>query len=373
MACTPSARFEEQFPEQESSDYAREGTLAHELGELELQLYNEGHSFEKQYHAGISEITRSPLFTTDMPDEVSKYVEYTISLFEEAKRRDELATLTLEQKFDLRDYIPDGFGTSDATITGGNILDVGDLKYGKGVKVYAEKNPQLMLYGLGALLEAELLTTIDTVRLHIIQPRLDHIDVWELPAEELKAWAKEEVKVKAESADLGTGDLVAGSHCKWCRAKNRCPALASLNLDLARDAFAPPEALSDDQLVNIYGQLPTFEEWAKDIAKYMLDEAVKGKEWDGLKLVEGRSNRKWTNETLAISALRKKGFLKKDVTNTKIKGIGDIEKLVKKSNFNDIVGAYVVKPDGKPSLVSEDDKRPDFRTVSIEKAFGEEI
>jgi len=369
MSCTPSPRFEEEFPEQESSVYAEEGTLAHEFGDIDLRLYV-GELSKKQHRFAVRKLKKHELYSEEeMLDEVAKYTEYVTLQFEEAKRLNSGAVLLVERKVDLTDYIENGFGTTDSTIISDGVLEVIDLKYGKGVQVSAEDNSQLKLYGLGSLKEHELLYDIHTVRLTIVQPRLNTISVWEISAEDLLDWAENEVLPRAQQAYAGEGELVAGDHCKWCRAKNRCPALAALHLELAKLDFAEPEMLTDEQLIEIYEQTPQLVNWANSISAYILSEAINGKDWEGYKLVEGKSNRKWIYEEQAIEKLRELKHPDEKIINSKIKGIGDIEKLVKKSNFQTLLGDFVEKPAGKPSLVPASDKREPYALSSAKQDF----
>jgi len=364
MACTPSARLEEDFPEQESSVYAREGTLAHEFGDIELRLLN-SEITKAAYKKQKKKLEKHELFSEEMPDEVQKYVDYVWAQFTEAKRKDKHAILLIEQKLDLSAFIEEGFGTGDATIISNGTMEVADLKYGKGVPVFAEDNPQLKLYGLGALQEHDLSYDIHTVKLTVIQPRLNSISSWEIDAIDLRNWGENDVRKKAAVAYEGGGELVPGEHCKWCKAKNRCPAIAEFHMGLAKHDFAEPALLSDKDLIKIYEQTPQLIDWANSIASYMLEEALNGREWKGYKLVEGRSNRKWVDEDGAIKILKKEGHPEEKIVNVKIKGIGDIEKLVKKKNFPVLLGDCVDKPQGKPSLVPESDNRP---ALGVEQA-----
>jgi hypothetical protein len=370
--CTPSARFEEKFIDpdgEESSVYAMEGTLAHEFADVNLRHFA-GEIADSTKNNYLSKLRKHELYDEhEMEDEVAKFVDYVTLQYAEAERLNGSAELLVERKVDLSEFIEGGFGTSDATIISDGIMDVIDLKYGRGVQVEAEENSQLMIYGLGSLYEFMLLYDIHTVRLNIVQPRLNHISVWSISAEELLDWGYTLVKPKAEKAHKGEGELVAGDHCKWCAAKNRCPALAAKQLEMAKYEFEEPTELTDEQLLKIYDQIPQLVEWANSIEKYMLEEALKGKEWDGLKLVEGRSYRRWADESKAALKLEEEGYKPEEIYNTKIKGITDIEKLVSKTNFDEIVGEFVNKPPGKPSLVPESDKREPYAISSAKEDF----
>jgi len=357
MSCTPSARAEEEFPEQGSSVFAEEGTLAHELSDVELNRFM-GHLKKKPYEDQKRKIQDHELYSEEMPEEVAKYTDYVQEQFIDAQRRSNGAELLIEQRVDLTEWIENGFGTNDAIVLCDGVMEVIDLKYGKGVKVSAVDNPQLKLYGLGALHFNMLSYDIRTVRLTIVQPRLNNISTWEISAEELLAWGEGEVKPLAEKAYAGEGEFVPGDHCRWCRAKPRCKALAEYNQQLAKHDFEDPDFMTDEELVEAYNAIGSIQDWLKSVSGYMLNQALEGRSFPGMKVVAGRSMRRWVDEDKVIQALRSKRFALKDITNTKVKGIGDIEKLVGKANFEDVVGPYVIKPEGKPTLVPDSDKRP---------------
>lgn len=354
LNCTPSAQLEDKYPDTVSS-YAAEGTLAHEFAQIELmQEIDPTSSFKRK----LNKLRASELYTSEMEDHVDSYAQYIFEAFINAQAESSGAILKIEDQIDLSHYIEEGTGINDAVIIADGVLEIVDLKYGKGVKVEAKENSQLMLYGLGALREHELGYDIKTVKLTIVQPRLDHISSWSIEAEELQKWGTETVIPTAKLAYAGEGELNPGDHCRWCKAKARCPALADHNMEVAKHDFKDPKELSDKQLLEIFAKQPMLVDWVKSVGEYLLSEALSGKAWKGYKLVEGRSNRKWKDEAKAINALLIKGFTEEHTMNTKIKGIGDIEKLVGKNNFTAIVGKHVIKPQGAPTLVSKDDKRP---------------
>jgi len=355
--CTPSPRLEEKFPEDSSSFYAQEGTLAHELAELEL-LKSAGFISEKEYKKGYKQIEKSAFYADDMDEHVDVYVTYVLEQYLEAQRLTPGAVLSIEDRIDLTRFIPDGFGTNDAMVISDTILEVTDLKYGRGVRVDAKDNPQLKLYGLGAFHKYELLYDIETIRMTIVQPRLDSISTFDIPAAELVLWGINTVVPKAREAYAGRGELVPGEHCKWCKVKPRCRALAEHSLALAQKEFKDPQLLSDAEVIEVSQKKDALVEWAKSVDSYMLDQALNGKKWDGYKLVEGRANRKFVDEEKAIQLLRDSGLRKKDVVREKIETIGRLEKLVGRENLPEIVGDTLIKPAGRPALVPEDDKRP---------------
>lgn len=355
LNCTPSARLEEKF-EDKRSVHADEGTLAHEFGDIEIR-HKLGLISDKVYNAEIAKLRKHELYSTEMEPEVAKYVQIVMETYKAAKTKNPNAVILVEQRLDFSHLVEQGFGTGDSVIIADGVLDVIDLKYGKGVRVDADENPQLKLYGSGALREYELLYDIHTVRLTIVQPRLDHVSIWETSVDDLIAWGENEVKPKAMKAYAGEGEQTPGEWCKFCKAKAVCRGLANENMKLAAFEFQDPHFLSDKEIIEIYGQLSLFQDWANSVSSYMLDEAIKGKQWPGYKLVEGRSNRKWLDESKVVEVL-KENYSEDEYMVSKLAGISAIEKLVGKSKFGPLLNEFIVKPPGAPTLVPESDKRP---------------
>lgn len=368
--CTPSPRLEEQFTNVETS-YAEEGTLAHEFAELGIRKAMKQLT-AKQYKAQTDPLYKSPLYSDEMDEEVQKHIDYVLAQYTEAKRKTKDALLLIEEKVDLTYFIEDGFGTCDDVIIADGTMEVIDLKYGKGVKVSAEDNSQLKLYGLGALRAHELMYDIHTVRLTIVQPRLDNISSWEISAEDLNKWGEEIVKPKAELAYAGEGEQAPGEWCRFCKAKGRCKALAEQNLEIAKHEFADPQLLSDKELIEAYKLMPQLQDWINGVAEYLLHEAVhNNKKWPEYKLVEGRSNRMWANAEKVEAVLKENNFNEDEILVSKLAGITAIEKVVGKANFNTLLGELVVKPQGKPTLVPETDKRPAYGLAQAQSDFSE--
>lgn len=372
LKCTPSARLEEKFNESKTSVFAEEGTLAHEFGQINIQVHalvNQVSS--KIYGSEIKKLRKHKLYSSEMEEEVQKYVDYVIETFNTVKQTCPDAILLVEERLDFSHLVEKGFGTGDICIIADGVLWVIDLKYGKGVKVDAKENSQLMLYGSGALRKFELMYDIHTVTLVIVQPRLDHIDEWSVTADQLQYWGEQVVKPKALMAYQGEGDQVAGSHCKFCKVKGMCRAFAEMNIDLAKHEFRDPYLLSDQEIADIHRQAPMLVDWAKGVSDHILSTAINGKQWPGLKIVEGRSNSKWTDEAEALDLLvremQHKDLTKEDFTKTTLKGIGDVEKLVGKLWFGNAMGKYVVKPQGAPTLVDESDPRPAMHSIDDAK------
>lgn len=364
LECPPSARLEEKFEESQTSVYAAEGTLAHEFGQINIQLGAQ-HIDQKTFNAEIKKLRKHKLYTEEMEPEVQKYVDYVLETFRAILRDCPGAVLLVEERLDFSHLVEAGFGTGDICIIADGVLWVIDLKYGKGVRVDANDNSQLKLYGSGALRKFELMYDIETVKLVIVQPRLDHIDEWEISADDLVSWGEDVVKPTAIIAYSGGGVQKAGDHCKFCKVKAMCRAMADKNIELAQHEFRDPHLLSDKELIGIFKQTPMLVDWANAISDYVLAEAIKGKEWKGYKVVEGRSNRKWSDDAEVVKVLQGnniKGFL-----NAKLKGVAEIEKLVQPLWFSNALAKFVLKPPGAPTLALESDKRPALTGIESAK------
>lgn len=357
LACTPSARLEEQFLDTGSSVFAQEGTLAHEFADFALRYFNEEIT-KGRYDEAVTKLKQHELYGKEMPGQVDKYVTYVQEQLAQARKITPDARLLVEERLDFSHIVENGFGTGDATILADNTMEVIDLKYGKGVRVNAEENSQLMLYGLGALRANELLYDIDTVVLTVVQPRLNSISSWAISTDDLNTWAEDTVKPKAELAYSGDGVQIAGHHCRWCKAKAKCRAFAKLNEELAKMDFKEPPLLTDEELIEVYEKLPRLTDWAKAVSAHLMAQALNGQTIKGYKLVEGKSNRKWEDADLAVEVLRTIGLSEEQIFNKKIAGIGDISDLMSKDEFEQKLSPFIVKPPGKPLLVPESDKRP---------------
>lgn len=361
LNCTPSARLEEEYGECKSSAYAKEGTLAHELSELYLRMDALHSISDPQFEADLEKLMSNELFSEEMLEVIPVYTDYCVEQLIEAQTENPLAVMEIEQKLDLTDFIPESYGTADCVIINDDLLEVIDLKYGKGVPVYAEWNKQLMLYGLGALQKYDTMYDISEIRLTIVQPRINNISTWQISVEELRKWAEEELRPKASLAFKGEGELCAGDWCRFCAVKNRCRKLYEQQLEIAQYEFANPELLTDDEIVDIVKRTPKLIEWANSIAEYAQTKAInENKQWPGLKLVEGISRRKWVDEDQASNTIfaRCPELTEDDVFNMKLKPITAIEKVIGKKRFTEVLSDIVIKPQGKPTLVSVEDKRP---------------
>ena len=361
LNCTPSARLEELYGEKTTTVYAKEGTLAHELAELYIRHDIIGSLSDADFDSGLEKVMSSELFSEEMLNAVPIYTDYCAEQFKETQANNKLAVLQVEQKLDLTEYIPESFGTGDCIIISDGLMEVIDLKYGKGVPVYADWNKQLMLYGLGALRKFDTMYDIEEVRLTIVQPRINNISSWQISVEELTKWAVEDLKPKAELAFEGEGELNPGEWCRFCSVKNQCKKLAEQQMEIAKHDFANPELLTDEEITDIVLRAPKLIEWANSVAEWAKEKALKGeKEWPGLKLVEGVSRRKWINEEQAANIIfaRFPELSEDQVFTMKLNSITEIEKIVGKKKFAEVLSDAVIKNPGNPQLVSADDKRP---------------
>ncbi|MFZ5817263.1 MAG: DUF2800 domain-containing protein [Bacillota bacterium] len=367
LACPASARLEQEFPDS-TSTYAEEGTLAHALAELELRHFLGGLTWE-DYESILEPIASNPLYSGEMYDYVQQHVDLVIERINAARAATPDALVFLEQRLDFSRWVPDGFGTGDVVIIADGTLEVIDLKYGKGVPVSAEGNPQIRLYGLGALDSFGTLYEIDRVRMTIVQPRLDSISTEEMSVEDLVTWGDTVVLPAAMLAYSGEGPYAAGEHCQFCRAKAQCRARAEANLELAKYDFRAPALLTHEEIAEILSRAEELQKWAADLQAYALDQAVNhGVRFPGWKLVEGRSNRKYEDEAQVTAALLAEGYTEEQIYEKKLLGISAMEKLLTKKRFETILGGLVVKPEGKPVLVPESDKRPEINSVASAQA-----
>lgn len=375
IACTPSPRLEESF-ENKSSSFAEEGTLAHEFAEINLRMLTDVIT-ESEYREAIKPLLAHPLYGgTEMELYVEKHTDYVLQQFTEAKRLTPDAVLLIEKKVDITHLIEEGFGTCDVIIIADGTMEVIDLKYGMGIRVSAEDNSQLKLYASGALEEYEMLYDIHTVRLTITQPRMDSISSWEISTEDLIKWGQEVVKPKALEAYAGAGEQVVGEHCHFCRAAPKCKAQLELAKATAQKAFTDDEVqlISDEELIDMYAKIPLIKKWFDKVTDYLYQEALDGKKWEGYKLVDGQSRRGWTDETKAAEILYENTSLTGTmIYNSKLKGIGDIEKLVGKKEFPVLLGEVVGFKKTAPSLVPESDKRPALGIDQAKMDYSEDL
>ena len=367
MACPPSVKQEEKFPDKES-EYAAEGTLAHSMAELIIR-YNNHEFTKKTFSTRMNKLRKEELYGKDMEDYIAEYTNAVWEIFNEAKSSCPDAQLLAEQRLDFSEYVPDGFGTGDVVIIADDMVQVIDLKYGKGVGVSAIENPQLRLYGIGAYLEHSMLYDIRRVKMTIIQPRLENISTEELTVEELLKWAEEEVRPRAELAMAGKGEYQAGEHCRFCKAKAACRARAEHNLELTKLDFRDPDILEEWEIGEVLQRANELNSWVKDVTDYVFDQALNyGKKFEGWKLVEGRSNRKYADEGTVSQILTQAGYDSSEILKEpQLLGITDMTKLLGKKKFEELLSGQIIKPKGKPVLVPETDKRPELNTADSAK------
>lgn len=354
LHCHPSARLEEPI-EEKPSVYAAEGIEAHSVAEKKLRNWIEGHPRRKVKAA-----------TGEMDEATNFYKDYVLEVYNKEKKKSDIADLFIEVQVDLTPWIPEGFGTSDAVIVSNHTLHVIDFKYGEGVKVNAPHNPQLTIYAAGVMALYDCLYDFEKVQLHIVQPRRDHISTWELTTQELADWMENVVKPAAIEAWNGEGEQQAGDWCKFCRAKGNCNARAARMKAIdERYQRMCGMLLTDQQIAELLPELPGLIDWAKEVQEFALDQALKGTCYKGYKVVEGVSRRQITDENKVAEALQNAGFEYKSImTQPKLQTITKLEKLVGKKDFEEIAGVWVVKPQGKPALVPESDKRPAIGVVT---------
>lgn len=359
LKCPPSLVLEEQFADEESA-YAAEGTAGHALAE---------HLLKKYLHQRTKRPT-SDYYTDELVGAVEEYVSFVTAEIEEARQECANPVICIEQRVDASDYVDGCFGTADAVIVTDTVAHVIDLKLGKGVPVFAEENPQLMIYGLGVLGMADLLYDVSIVRLSVFQPRLSSSSTWDISPMELREWGENTLKPRGAMALMGTGEFAAGAWCRFCRAKNTCRARAEEFLALTKLEFRAPALLSDDEIAEVLKKSDELAKWASDVYAFAQDQAIlHDKVWPGFKLVEGRSNRKYTSEADVADAAEAAGYA--DIYKKTLIGVTEMERLMGKSEFSRILGAFVVKPQGKITLAPDSDRR-DPITKSIAMADFEE-
>jgi len=362
LNCTPSARLEEQFVEEAgNSVYAEEGTAAHALAEHKLKR-----CLKRRSRRPVSDYQ-----CDEMEECTDGYVSYAMEQVELARQECRDPVVLVEQRLDYSAYVPEGFGTGDLLIVADRVLTVVDLKYGKGVAVDVEWNPQMMLYGLGALELFGAIYDIETVRMTIYQPRLESVSTWEISVPDLMEWVEKELRPKAALAVNGEGEFRSGPWCRFCKAKNTCRARAEEYLKLAQMEFRALALLTDEEIAEVLKVADELAKWSADVYAYAQDEAVtNGKKWDGFKLVEGRSNRKYTDEEEVAEAAVAAGYT--DIYKKSLVGITEMEKLMGKKKFAEVLGKLVYKPQGKITLVPESDKRQEVMAATAEADFKEE-
>ncbi|WP_426707575.1 DUF2800 domain-containing protein [Corynebacterium auriscanis] len=363
LNCTPSALIETRYPGT-TSDAADQGTAAHELAEHKLRN-----------HLGTD--TTRPTSTwqdEEMEDHTDAYADHVMAELTRTKETSPAAFLSIEERLDFSHIAPDGFGTGDAVIVGDDTMTIVDLKYGKGVEVSAKNNPQMRLYALGALARYGMIYNIKTVRMVIFQPRLNNISVDETSVEELTTWARDVVEPRAHLAAAGEGELTPGQWCTFCKHAAQCPAIATQYFDAIPTtspgvpAAPDPDTLTDEQIAAIVTHSGELKKWLTKVEKHALEQANDGRTYPGLKLVEGRSVRRFTDTTAVAQAVENAGH---DPYKHTLLGLTDLTKLLGKKQFDTLLGEFIEKPAGKPTLVPASDKRPELSVATADNVFHE--
>jgi hypothetical protein len=352
IACPPSVRLCEQFEDVES-EYAKEGSLAHEIAELKVRKLIDPGLTSRKFTAAMKKLKDKELYQEEMQGYTDEYVEF---IQEQMYSYETTPHISVEQKVDFSQYVPGGFGTADCILISNNILHIIDFKYGKGVPVDAENNAQLLLYALGAYLTYEMIFPIEHIKMSIVQPRLNNICTWECRLDYLLEFAKI-AQEKAAMALKGEGDFNCGEHCKFCKAKAVCRERANANLELAKYEFKAADQLTLEEIGEILQKAKNLSSWVKDIEKYALAESLKGNEVPGWKAVNGRGSRSFSNTDEAIKILKENGIAEELLYERKYLTLAQIEKEIGKKQFNSLVGNLVVMDVGKPTLVEASDKR----------------
>ena len=352
LNCPPSARLCEGYDDK-GSNFAAEGSDAHSLCEYKLRK-----ALGMEAKDPTEDLT---WYDAEMEESASGYAAFVMELVAEAKKTCSDPVVLIEQRLDYSKYVQSGFGTGDCVLIADGTLHIVDFKYGRGVLVEAEDNPQMKLYALGALEIFDCLYDIDTVSMTIYQPRRANVSTFTLTRQELLDWAETVLVPTAELAYAGNGEYHCGEWCLFCKAKADCRERARANMELARYEFRQPPLLTDEEVEEILGKLDSLMDWASDIKDYALQAAISGKHWSGYKLVEGRANRRYTDENAVVAAVKAAGYDPYD--EPKLLGVTAMTTLLGRKQFNDILGGLITKPQGKPTLVPESDKRPAMTTI----------
>lgn len=373
LICTAAPRFEEGLPESTSA-YAEEGRLAHAIGELKVsRKYTR--IDPRTYTSMLIKLKKDPLYTPEMDKTTNTYLDH---IMEQVMAYDTVPTVAVEVKVDFADYAPEGFGTCDCCIIGGDLLSIVDYKHGRGVPVSAVGNPQMRLYALGALQRYAPVfgDAIKRIRMIIDQPRLDSYTTDEITVEELRAWG-ESIKPIAQKAFSGLGEFVPGDHCRFCRGKAQCRARANINTALEDFKDCVPagkqpqgegKVLTDAEIGDLLERGAHLVQWYKDLEAYATEALLAGKEIPGWKLVAGRSIRTFTDQDAAIQAVIAAGYDEALVYDRKPKTLTELEKLMGKADFKEKIGSFVYKPPGKPTLAPASDKREAYSPAAADFA-----
>ena len=352
IACPPSARLNAAKPDA-SSEYAIQGTEAHRLCEYKLRK-------------ALGEKVRDPtknlsFYDSEMEECAEAYCQFVMEAVVQSRATSKDTLVLVEQRVDFSGFVPDGFGTADTLIISDKSVCIVDYKHGKGIEVSADGNPQMMCYALGCIQMFDGLYDIDTVRMVIFQPRLGNISESTISKADLLVWAHDTLVPAAKLAHAGEGEFCAGAHCQFCKVRATCRKRAEYNLELARYDFEMPPTLEDAEVEAVLAKADTLAAWVSDIKEYALQRAIQGKQWTDWKLVEGRSNRKYTDEAAVANIVKEAGY---EPYEQKLLGITAMTGLLGKSKFEELLGSLIVKPQGRPTLAPMSDKRPAMNTAA---------
>ena len=362
LNCTGAPTLEKDFPDT-TSVYAKEGTLAHAICELKLRKYAIEPMGKAVFTRRLNKLKKGEEYDKEMDGYTDDYLDHIKRII---LSYPETPYVVAEQRVDFSRWVPGGFGTADCLIIGGHTLHVVDFKYGKGVEVEAHENPQMRLYALGALDRYRILYDIQTVHMHIIQPRISNYSDDSISAADLLKWADEIVKPAAEEAYKGPGTFKPGDWCRFCRAKYRCKARSEYFAAMAKDAqeHPDPRLMSLEDLGKYLQIAKLLKPWAEDLQEYGLSCCLEGKPVPGWKAVEGRGSRSFTDQDAAFKVLMDNGTAESMLWTKVPLTLAQTEKLVGKKEFAALVGSYVDKKPGKPALVPDTDKRPAIDNVT---------
>ena len=352
LACPPSALKNAEV-EDKPSEFALQGTEAHSLCEYKLK---HALGMDATDPTGSLEY-----YDQEMEECSDAYVGFVLEQKAEAEKTCKDPLVLVEQKLDFSRFVPDGFGTGDCLIIADSELQVIDFKYGTGVQVEAENNPQMMCYALGAMLLYDGIYDIDSVKMTIFQPRKDHVSSAIISKDDLYSWAVDVLHPIAEIAAKGEGDFKAGDHCRFCKIKAACRKRAEYNLELAKYDFKPADELDEVEIAAVLERADSFSSWLVDLKDYALSQALKGQKYEGFKLVAGRSVRKYKDEAAVAQTVEQAGF---DPWAKKVLGITEMTKLLGKDRFKELLSDFIIKPEGKPTLVAASDKRKELNIAS---------
>ena len=374
LVCTASPRFEENFPET-TSEYAEEGRLAHSFCELKVLKKFTTSITQKTFTTRINKLKKNEKYQPEMEKTSDLFIEHLTEL---AMSYDAPPYVAAEVRVDFSEYVPEGFGTCDNIMIGGDTITITDYKHGKGVPVSAEQNSQMMLYALGALKKYAPIygNTIKKARLCIDQPRIQNeLSIWETTVDELKAWGTS-IRPTAEKAFMGLGEYVPGEHCRFCRGKAQCKARADIHTAVEEFKDCVPEAkaepgqntLTNAQIGDLLVRCADLVSWYKDLEEYALNATLNGEEIPGWKAVAGRANRTFTDQDAAIKAVIAAGYDESLVYERKPLTLSALETLMGKKEFAEKIGQFVTQPLGKPTLVPTSDKRPPYNPAAADFA-----